>query len=531
MTMNLVQNLDQHQAHTPVLISGGGLVGLVTGLFLQHQGVPFILIEQRESASVLPRARGIHARSMELFRQVGLEADLQAAAAAAWKVGSFGGARRGPSMLASQPIAAFAARPADNTIPSPSHFCACSQTIIEEVLHRPLVARGGDVRFGHRLDAFTQDADGVTATVVDTQGQTTYICADYLIAADGGRSLARHALHIGSDRTPALQHYLNIFFRADLTDRMEGRTFSQCEVENERVKGLMISKDNATEWSFHLEYDPQTTDPSSFTPADLVGFVRAALGDPEQPVRIIATSTWSTLVRVAQHYRDGHIFLVGDAAHVMPPWGGFNGNTGIADAHNLSWKLAAVLTGHAADALLDTYETKRRPVAARNGVQARLRTDFEARFNLETPHNHEVFEQLEDINTLLMKYPYPDLMQDGTPSDRPAEHLTAQLGTRFPHAWLLRGEEKVSTLDLFGRAPVLLVGPTASRAWTTAEATKAQLVAWGDGAQVCQVGQEVAFADPDMSWEGLTQLPNDGAVLIRPDGFVQGRSDAALQPQ
>lgn len=520
-TTNQRHGVHSSEEHTPVLIVGGGLVGLAAGLFLHHQGVPFVLTEQMNAPSILPRARGIHARSMELFRQVGLEDDLQTAAKAAWKVGGFGGARRGETMLSSQPIADFRAMMATmnmDVVPSPSQFCACPQTTVEETLRRPLVARGGDVRFGHRLDRFDQDAHGVTASVVDMQGQAIRIRADYLIAADGGRSTVRRELGVTSDREEALQHYVNIYFAADLTDRMEGRTFSQCEVENGQVKGLLTSADNATRWSFHLEYDPQTTDPASFTPGDLTGFVQAALGDPNVPVQILATTTWSTVVRVARQYRDGRVFLVGDAAHVMPPWGGFGGNTGLADAHNLSWKLAAVLDGRAGEALLETYQAERRPAGQRSGEQARLRTDFEARFQLRTPQNADLFERLQDVNTVLMKYPYPSAGEE----DQPVEQLTAQLGTRFPHAWLLRGEERVSTLDLFGRAPVLLLGPGAS------EEPIMDIPNWAVKAQRVRLGRDMTFEDADTGWAQLTALPDDGAVLIRPDGFVAARSDQPM---
>ena len=509
-----------------MLVVGGGLVGLAAGLFLHRQGVPFVLIEQRETPSILPRARGIHVRSMELFRQVGVEAEMQAAAKAAWKVGAFGGARRGPSMLASEPIADFSkvtVRSVTGGVPSPSAFCACPQDTIEEILHRRLSGGGGDVRFGQRLETFTQDEQGVSATVKDARGNNTHIRADFLIAADGGRGPVRHQLQIGSERTEAERHYLNIFFRADLTARMQGRTFSQCEVENGRVNGLLISNDNATEWSFHLEYDPQATDPQTFTQADLTAFVGAALGedrigDAEVPVEIVATATWSTVVRVAERYREGRVFLVGDAAHVMPPWGGFGGNTGIADANDLCWKLAAVLGGRAGEALLNTYETERRPVARRNGAQARLRTDFDARFGIETSQNCEVMPKLIDMDTLHMKFPYP---LPGAPV-QPPERLAAQVGTRFPHAWLLRAGERVSTLDLFGGPPTLLAGPEARRAWN------AEGQGWAEGAEVVQMGRDVLFADAETTWTQLTDLPADGAVLVRPDGFVCQRSDTNL---
>ena len=287
---------------TAVLVVGGGLVGLSAGLFLQHLDVPFILVEKSERGSVLPRSRGIHVRTMELFRQVGVEDAVKAAAAAAWVQGTFGGARRGRTMLEAEPL--------DHKLgleqlvggdPSPCTFCACPQTLLEPVLRKPLEDRGGDVRFGTELVAFSQDEDRVFATVRNACGEETEIVADHLLAADGGRSVVRRRVGIGTTDTPALEHYVNLFFRADLAEAVKGRTFSQCAIANERVRGVMLSKNNATEWSFHLEYDPAVGPPPD---AELVGLVQAAIGS-EIPIEILHKTTWSTAVRIASHYPRG----------------------------------------------------------------------------------------------------------------------------------------------------------------------------------------------------------------------------------
>lgn len=144
------------------------------------------------------------------------------------------------------------------------------------------------------------------------------------------------------------------------------------------------------------------------------------------------------VARVAERYRSGRVFLAGDAAHLVPPWGGLNGNGGVADAHNLAWKLAAVWRGQAAPDPLDSYEAERRPLAIRYGEQALLRADFEARFSIKTAANGPAFARWQDGGALLMRYRYAS---PAVPSDEPVERLCGQTGTRFPHAWIKRDGE------------------------------------------------------------------------------------------
>ncbi|WP_446904346.1 FAD-dependent monooxygenase [Burkholderia sp. YIM B11467] len=504
---------------TPVLIAGGGLVGLSAALFLQRLDVPFILVEKNAGVSPLPRARGIHLRTMELFRQAGVEDAVKETAAGAWRQGAFGGARRGRTLVDAQPVVDVAAMRSKMAAiaPSPSSFTACPQTLIEPVLRRHVEARGADVRFGHELVSFAATGDALLATVRGPGGQETAIEAAWLVGADGGGSFVRRQLGIDTADTPAPQHFVNIFFHADLGEIVQGRTFSQCEIANPTVRGLFLAMDNADKWSFHLEYDPAQGPPADHA---LPGLVRAALGLDHVEIDIQSRGTWNTGVRVATRYRSSRAFLCGDAAHMMPPWGGFNATTGIADAHNLAWKLAATLRGDADASLLDSYEIERRPLAVRNGHQALLRTDFDARFGIETDANRDVFAKLLDTGDVLLRHRYPDA---GAPArDTPpasVAQLRAQTGTRFPHAWIRRDGRQVSTLDLFGSGYVLLAGPNASVASSSRaslnRATPAVLVA----------ARDFDFVEAEAGWHALTALPDDGHVLVRPDGFVLRRSD------
>ena len=307
---------------TSVLVVGGGLVGLSARLFLHQLGVPAMLIEKELQPSPLPRSRGIHVRTMELFRQLGLEETVKQAAASVWQQGGFGGARRGPTVLQAESL--FSKQDIQQMMksmfkadPSPSAFGACPQTVLEPLLQRAVEERGGEVLWGHELVSFQDTGSEVEAKVRDRSGKESSITASYLIAADGGRSTVRRQLGIGSATTPADTHYINTYFRADLTEQVKDRTFSQCQIDNDRVSGLFTSMNNSTLWSFHLEYDKDN--PPTYTSEQLIDLLHAAIGRTDVPIELLAEPTrWSTVVRVADRYRVGRVFLVGDAAHQWP---------------------------------------------------------------------------------------------------------------------------------------------------------------------------------------------------------------------
>jgi putative polyketide hydroxylase len=530
---------------TPVLIVGGGLVGLSAALFLQYHGVGFVLVERRDRASVLPRSRGVHTRTVEMFRQVGIEDRVQQAGASALQMGVFGGARIGKSLLAAEAIdigeatagrgpgAAIGPRMTGATDASPSRFCFCPQVLLEPVLADIARASGADLRFGAELTDFTQDDEAVSATVTDVAtGRSTAIRADYLIAADGGGSQVRRALGVGAWTLPPTHHYLNLFFRADLTDLVAGRTFSQCEIANEVVRGVMASKNNTDEWSFHLEYDPACASVDDYPDQRCTELIRAAIGRPDLPVALLARSAWDTGVHVADDYRRGRVFLAGDAAHQHAPWGGFGANTGIADVHNLAWKLAGVLAGHAGPALLDTYQPERRPRAVLAAEQARLRTDFLARYGVRTPENAKDIAGQLTTGVVMTRYRYRSraVMPGQAGGDRPdadwVGQLAGQAGTRLPHVWLGRGGGQVSTLDLSGPGFTLLVSADVAGWRSAAEAVRA-----GTGLDIAvhEIGAP-GLADPDGNWLEQTALPAGGAMLVRPDQHVAARSDQGLRP-
>ncbi|RJO76935.1 FAD-dependent oxidoreductase [Nocardia panacis] len=555
---------------TAVLVAGGGLVGLSTALFLEHHGVPYVLVERREHASVLPRSRGVHTRTMEMFRQVGVERRVEQVGAKALRAGVFGGARQGATIASATRLDLGKLRAAmANAAASPSGFCFAPQVLLEPALADVLRERGGDVHFGTELTDFTVHERGVVAQVRDNQGESS-IHADYLIAADGANSPIRQRLGIDGWTLRPRTHYINAFARVDLTGVLGGESFSQCDIRNDRVNCLILAKNNTDEWTFHIEYDPERESPADFSDERCVDLIRAAIGISDIAVEVLAKSAWDTGVFVARDYRRGPVFLVGDAAHRHSPWGGFGANTGIADAHNLVWKIASVLAGTAGPALLHSYTAERQPQAFVAAEQAYLGEDFATRYGIATENNADELARQLDFGVVMSQFRYASTavfdsaasrwpawshsaassghvaqppVLDSAASRWPAwshsvassghvaqppvfggesaghvPELTGQVGTRVPHLWI-DAEERVSTLDLPATGFALLVAGPADE-WRDAAAAARQ-----------ETGIEISVDQlPVESWCARTELPAGGALLVRPDMIVAARSDRGLDP-
>lgn len=516
------------EARVPVLIVGGGLVGLSTALFLEHQEIPYVLVERRPTRSVLPRARGMHTRAAEMFRQVGLQDRIQEVAASVLKSGQFGGASRGRSVREAEALE-LAMRPAAagkpgwptgfTNDPSPANFLFVPQVLLEPVLEAAARERGGELRFGTELVQFDSDDDGVTATLRDQEGRVSTLRADYLVAADGAGSPVRQALGITGWEVAPTRYYINVFARVDLTELLGGRSFSQCDIVGDEVRGVVLSKNNTDEWSFHIEYDPARETLADYPPERCVAAVRAMVGDPEIAVEVLAQSAWDTGSFVADEYRRGRVFLAGDAAHRHMPWGGFGGNAGVADAHNLAWKLALVLRGEAGPALLDSYTAERRPCAVVGTEQSALGDDFLTRYGVQTDYNADLLARRLDSAAVMSRYRYASTAVLGEPATAlRVPELRGQTGTRVPH-WWIDPEGTTSTLDLCGPGFALLVSGSADE-WRAAAGKAGR-----------DTGIEIAVhALPVADCAEHLDLPDGGALLLRPDMHVAARSDEGLTP-
>jgi putative polyketide hydroxylase len=496
--------------HTAVLVAGGSLSGLSAAVFLAARNVPCVVVERHPGTAVHPRARGITARSMELLRSVGLEERIRDAGRE--QIGLFVRA----SALADDEHHAVV-MPQTDTPPgvSPTQLYACDQDRLEPLLLDRARELGADVRFGTELVSWTEAGDGIRAVVRDAGGgPERTIRADYLFAADGLRSRTREDLGIRRHGPGTLKHQVSVLFRADLDAALRGRVIFACFLEE--LDAVLVRRDSEV-WQLGYPYYPDRGERAEdITPERALELIRRVTGLPEVTAEIVGIMSWEIAALVAERYRHGRVFLVGDAAHVTSPRGGLGGNACIQDAHNLAWKVAAVLAGQGGDGLLDTYEIERRPVA-----------DLIVGYALGRLRGEPL---TQDYSTVSIGYRYhsaavltePDddqgLLEDPrTPSGRP--------GTRAAHVDLERSGQALSALDLFGPGYTLLAG-AGGDPWIEA-AAKAAADA-GVPVTGYRIGPGGDLTDHTGRWADRYGIDAAGAVLVRPDGYVAWRSRAGV---
>jgi hypothetical protein len=379
--------------------------------------------------------------------------------------------------------------------------------------------------------SFATDADGVSALIRDRATKDeTRVRATWLIGADGNRSAVRQQLGIGMRGRGVLSKSITIYFRADIAPLMRGRNLSVIMVRNENFRGF-FRLEKPFESAFLVVNsigDPKAplSDTWSLSEAECRELVRSGLG-VDTPVTIDSIQKWECMADVADRFRDGRVFLAGDAAHLMPPYGGFGGNTGIQDAQNLAWKLALVLEGLADKALLDTYEAERRPIAAMTAEQAHTRYVLRGAPHLMpngiTPFINDAHIDLGYRYRSAAIFTEPD--DDGAVTEDPRQ-MRGRPGTRVPHLLLERDGARVSSIDLAAATFALFAGSEAGE-WAAAAAAAAH-----DAGVSCQVFQDgKVVRDPDGRLGAAMGISPSGAVLVRPDHVVAWRGvEAGADP-
>ena len=502
-------------------------VGLTASILLSQQGVRSLLVERHPGTAILPKARGINARTMEMYRQMGLEQAIRDAGLPTERTGfivwteSLAGReieRRVPGRMA----------PA-NRGASPVLNCLCAQDDLEPVLRRFAEAAGpGELRFNSEMIAVEQDAGGVTATVANRRdGGETQTRAQYLIAADGAQSRVRRMVAHEMIGREGVYDSVNILFNADLREWVQDRPAALYFVEQADLRATFLTINAHDRWGFLIHSLSQYGyNPADFTPERCIALIRQGVGKPDLPVTILGVSAWEASAIVADRYQDRRLFLAGDAAHEMPPTGGFGMNTGVQDVQNLCWKLAAVLKGQAGESLLDTYDPEREPlgrVITENALENSLSMGRTARQDTaKLPRSEFLNEQGLIFGAT---YNSAAVVPDGTeppPVDDPVTQYKASAtpGRRAPHVWLERNGERISTIDLLGGRFVLLAGPAG---WPWLEAAERAAVPARPELSAHRVGAG-DIADPEAAWPAAYGVEADGAVLVRPDGYVCWRS-------
>ncbi|MGW0989897.1 FAD-dependent oxidoreductase [Streptomyces sp. NPDC002486] len=515
----------------PVLIVGGSLVGLSTSLFLGRLGVPHLLVERHAGTSIHPRGRGNNVRTMELFRVAGVEKAIHEAAAT---LSVNHGILQAPTLVGDAGEWLFKDIDPGGGLArfSPSAWCLCSQNDLEPVLLDHARGHGGDLRFSTELMSFDSDPGGVTAVVKSREtGEHTTVRADYLVAADGPRSPVREQLGIAQSGPGDLFHNVSLTFRSRrLADVVGDRHFIVCYLTNPEADGALLPVDNRENWVFHAPWHPeQGQSLEDFTDEWCTEHIRRAVGVPDLDVEITGKAPWHAAQRVARSYRSGRVFLAGDSAHEMSPTGAFGSNTGIQDAHNLAWKLAAVLDGWAGERLLDTYDAERRPVAEATSARAAARSAEHSHPGFAPPPGAGGGGPRQGILNVALGYRYPQGAVVGADPAAPVVpeglDLTGGPGSRAPHLWVRRGDERISTLDLYERSLVLLSDAAEPNAWHEAALRLADELSLPLTSYRVGTRAPADLVPEDaVDWAERHGTGPGGAVLVRPDGFVAWRS-------
>jgi 2-polyprenyl-6-methoxyphenol hydroxylase-like FAD-dependent oxidoreductase len=508
---------------TSVFIVGGGPVGLAMALLLHRFQIDCVVVERASTTTDHPKSRGCWIRTMELFRQWGIEQRIRDR-----------GLRDGSDMFVF--VDSIAGREIGRTRPEPNegHTPAWKSLVAQDAVEEEIYAelqgsRFVRVMFDTEFLGFEEGADGVAVRVAPAAGGPEKVwSAKYLIAADGAGSRTRRAAGIEMEGPATIAVMSNEYWKGDLSRFPITREAAGYRIISDKPGvpvSTILNTNGRDRWltvtQIGLEKDDRD---HPWTDAETTELIRNQTGVPDLDVQLLNRSVWRVSRQVANRFRQGRVLLVGDAAHRFPPTGGFGLNSGVQDAHNLAWKLSFVLRGLADDSLLDSYDVERRPVAHSNadfsyGNRRRYKLMEEAarsghpdriKFWLDDMDNH-----LHSVGQALgFRYEEGAVIQDGTiprpldprvynPSDRP--------GGRFPHMWL-DFARKQSTLDWFDKTFTLVTGPL-GQPWLEA------------GRDVSRkLGIEIGLRAMPVVDESLGfRMGMRGAVLVRPDGHVAWR--------
>ncbi|MFH9985083.1 FAD-dependent oxidoreductase [Streptomyces luteogriseus] len=557
---------------TDVLIVGSGPAGASAALALSTYGVPNIVVTRYASLADTPRAHITNQRTMEVLRDLGVEREVVAQATPQHLMGnttfctSLAGEELGRvRSWGNDPLVQ-----AEHELASPTRMCDMPQHLMEPVLVNAAVARGTRLRFQNEYLSHTQDADGVTATVRDRlRGDTYEIRAKYLIGADGGRSKVAEDAGLPMGGQMGVAGSINIVFEADLARYTAHRpsTLYWVLAPGATVGGIGAGLVRCVrpwnEWLIVWGYDVNAGAPD-LTTEYAESVVRALVGDDDVPVTVKSSSAWTVNEMYAETYANGRVFCAGDAVHRHPPSNGLGSNTSIQDAYNLAWKLRLVLDGTAHSRLLDSYTAERAPVGRQIVTRANrsIRETapvFEALDGLspQTPEQlwaniaarKDATEAAEkqraalreaiafkvyefnahgvDLNQRYDAASSAAIVPDGTPDpgfarDPELYHQpSSRPGARLPHAWLTSGTRTLSTLDTVGRGRFTLLTGIGGEAWVRAAEEQEVEIA------TVVIGPGQQYEDPYGDWARLREIPDAGALLVRPDGFVAFRHASA----
>jgi 2,4-dichlorophenol 6-monooxygenase len=539
----------------PVLVVGGGPVGMMAGLLLDHVGLASLVVERRDGPQREPAAHVVSARTFEICRQAGLDMDAILAAAKDPAdaghvnfVTRLSGDLIGRLPFEKQGDACYAH--------TPTPLRNLSQHRFEPILSRAFEnGKNASLQYEMQWESSEQDESGVRSLVRNlATDELVEVHSRYVIAADGAGSRVRTSLGIEMQGPPRIQSFLMVHVEANLRPFVADRLGVLHFVMDPEAYGCFIAHDLDREWVFMQNYDPDVESEDDYDEARCLDLVRNAIG-AEADLKLLHRGSWHMSAQVADRVRDGRIFLVGDSAHRFPPTGGLGLNTGMQDVHGLVWKLAAVESGWAGPAILETHGAERIPVAHNNTQQSlqnavkmgllpqALGTDqapssTQMHARLAQPEGRAaaaaaVEEQAThfDMLGLQIGYAYEKgaLVPDGTPPPPPVSprifEPSARPGARLPHAWLVQspgsspveeGAARRSSLDLIVSDAMTLLSFSDHEAWAVAGAAV-------KGTPLVHHRVGIDVEDAEGSWGALCGLAGGGALIVRPDQHVGAR--------
>ena len=559
-----------------VLIVGGGGSGLTASMLLSSYGVSTTLVSRYPQTSNLPKASGLSIKTMEIFRELGLEDEIRAIGTPPenMRFAGFYAGLAGPHEDYGRTIARIAAwgqggRDIDWHLASTVGPANLQQSLLEPLMKaRAEALAPGSIYFNNSFLRCEQTPDGIVATIEDrATGETYEVAARYLLACDGGRAVGPQ-LGVQMEGHLAVATSVSVHFTADL---------SRWYRDDEAFHAIILNPDvgipcailpigperygrASTEWVVHLM--SFSGDHKAFDDAKAEATLRACLGLPDLDMQIHVVNRWPLDAVVASRFREGSVFMLGDAAHRMPPAGGHGLNTAIGDAYNLCWKLAEVLKGRAPDRLLDTYSAERKPVAERtvSSVFAGWHKNREMAMTIGFSPKNDPQQNWANIRALWAEGPQADTarrhvaraLRELVPNfsnlrvgfgyvydegaivaETRTAIATAPLavyepstrpGHSMPDVWLEDLVDRTALGDLLGRRFALIAGEEGG-AWVEA----ARLVARARGIPLdaFTVGTtEGDWMDMRDAWRRVREIGPAGAIVVRPDRFVAWRSAA-----
>jgi 2,4-dichlorophenol 6-monooxygenase len=564
---------------TAVLIVGGGGAGLTASSLLSSYGIDSLLVNDRADTSRLPKAHMLNQRTMEIFDEIGVAQEIyrhgtpaENMKATGWYAGLGDGEHDRGRLIGK--IEAWGCGYED-----PDYVAAssCRSANLPQIRLEPLLrARAertapGRVRFHHELVSFEQDEREVRARIVDLDREVEYmVIADYMIGADAGRTVgpALGVSLVGDE--PTLQ-MVTAFISADLAAWVHDEDVVSYHLVNPDVgstleNGTLLAAGpehwgpRSEQWYFHLMYP--VGDPAAFDDEAVLQRMRTVMGVTDVEFEVHTMSRWTIYGSLAERFRVGRVFLVGDAAHRNSPMGGLGLNSAIGDVHNLCWKLASRLRGWTGEQTLNSYEAERRPFcekiirrALENSTRAAGLHEALGMSAEQTPA--ENWRQLRElwaegataqakrdaVRSILARHsmdyrdlnvevglPYetsPLLVGDATPEQRLVDPIrvyqpTTRPGHPLPHAWVEDGQRRVSLRDLCVGRWLLICGEDAA-AWRTAGQSIARDL--GIPLATVQIGHASGdWFDVRCAWIRQREIEPSGCVLVRPDRIVAWRT-------